>query len=410
MMMLHPDRRRFLQGLAAVSAALLLPRGQAAAAAGAWDRLLVLVELQGGNDGLNTLVPLQQEAAYRALRPALALPAADLLRLNGSAALHPSLKPFADFWQAGELAVVQGVGYAQPNHSHFRSIEIWDSASRADEVIGEGWVSQLFARQPPPQATAEGVIFGRPVMGPLLAYQSGPQQPTGGGRRFVMMDTVRAFARRGLSLPAAEQAAAETPALLHLLKTQTVAAEVARGVADDLKKLEGNEALEKRLAEFPQHNFGRQCAELARLLAAGSRIPVAKLSLGGFDTHVNQLGTHARLLGELAGGLAALRGFARELGVWDRLVVATYSEFGRRAAENRSAGTDHGTAAPHFVLGGKVRGGLKGEMPDLEKLVANDLIFTTPMQQYFASLARESWQLQASLPAFDRQPLLGLLA
>lgn len=409
---MDPSRRRLLRGLSATLAPFILPCGalipklSLAAAPGNWQRMLILVELQGGNDGLNTLVPYRDDA-YRALRPTLGLPVDQLVTLTGDAALHNALTPLVGTWEAGELAIVQGIGYERPNHSHFRSIEIWDAASTSDEVIPEGWVSRLFAAQHPPSGEADGVIFGRPVLGPLLPVANSDNQVP---RRFVVMDSVKNFTRRGLALPANQPTTAETPALQHLLATQAIAGQVAQGVAEDLKKLDGNEALEKRLAAFPQHGFGKQCAELARLLAADSRIAVAKLSLGGFDTHVNQLGTHARLLGELASGLAALRAFAKEQGVWDRLVIASYSEFGRRAGENKSAGTDHGTAAPHFVLGGNIAGGLKGEAPSLTQLQAGDLIHTMPMQRYIGSLAKETWGLTETLPALDRYPPLRLIA
>lgn len=407
-----PSRRRLLRGLSAALAPMLLPCGFlipkiSLAAAPRWDRMLILIELQGGNDGLNTLVPFRDDA-YRALRPTLGLPVDQLVMLNDTAALHNALTPMVSMWEAGEMAVVQSIGYERPNHSHFRSIEIWDAASGSDEVVPEGWVSRLFAAQrPPAETSAEGVIFGRPVLGPLLPAPAESGVPS---RRFVVMDSVKNFTRRGLSLPAPAEAPAETPALQHLLSTQAVAGTVAQKVAADLKRIEGNEALEKRLAAFPQHTFGKQCAELARLLAADSKIEVAKLSHGGFDTHVNQLGTHARLLGELASGLAALRAFAKEQGVWDRLVIATYSEFGRRAGENKSAGTDHGTAAPHFVLGGKVKGGMVGTAPDLGKLQAGDLIHSLPMQRYIASLAKETWGLSQTLPALDPFEPLGLIS
>ncbi|MFY8106241.1 MAG: DUF1501 domain-containing protein, partial [Elstera sp.] len=186
---LDPSRRRLLRGLSALLAPALLPCGflipsVSLAAGQRWDRMLILIELQGGNDGLNTVVPFRDEA-YRALRPTLGLPVDQLLMLNDSTALHNALTPLISTWEAGEMAVVQSIGYERPNHSHFRSIEIWDGASGSDEVISEGWVSRLFAAQRPPSETsADGVIFGRPVLGPLLPA---PAESGAPARRFVVM-------------------------------------------------------------------------------------------------------------------------------------------------------------------------------------------------------------------------------
>ncbi len=157
------DRRRFLASLAAAPiAAYAAPSASASP-----RRLLVLVELKGGNDGLNTLVP-HADPAYRRLRPRLAIPAADVLRLDDERGLHPSLEKLMPVWSAGELAVVEGLGYPEPNLSHFRSIEIWDTASRSDEYLDDGWLTRLFARHPSPAGyAADGVVVGASDLGPL---------------------------------------------------------------------------------------------------------------------------------------------------------------------------------------------------------------------------------------------------
>lgn len=398
-----PGRRTVLRLLAGAGLTPLLWPGRnlAAAAAGSLStpspRKLVLVELQGGNDGLNTVVPYASPAYY-AQRPTIAIARDEVIRLDDQVGLHPALRPLAPAWQAGELAVVQGLGYAEPNRSHFRSIEIWDSA-QDDRHFTEGWVARIFRDHPPPASlAAEGVVFGRPYVGPLLGRE----------RRVIVMDTAAAFARRGARLADARSVSGN-PALAYILDTQAEAIAASARVMKDLARAEADEALAERLQHFPSDRFGRQCLELARLLAAGTGMAAVKMSIGSFDTHIRQPDTHARLLESLAAGLAELRGFALERGLWDDLLIVTYSEFGRRAAENKSLGTDHGAAAPHFVLGGKVKGGLLGPHPDLERLENGDVALGVDFRRLFATVAERWWALPGALPEFAGQPALPFL-
>ncbi|KJV09038.1 hypothetical protein VZ95_13955, partial [Elstera litoralis] len=164
-------------------------------------------------------------------------------------------------------------------------------------------------------------------------------------------------------------------------------------------------------ADFPKTNLGAQFADALRLLAAGVDAPVIKLSLGSFDTHIDQAPQHARLLGDFASALAAFRNAAQSAGLWDRVIVLTYSEFGRRPAENGSKGTDHGTAAPHFLAGGSVRGGLIGTQPALDRLENDDLVHTMDFRQVYASLLLGLWGLDAGAVLGKKvEPVAGLVA
>ncbi len=378
-------RRGFLQaaGAAAVGAFFWPDRlllGGAAGAAGSvrWERVLVLVELKGGNDGLNTLVPFA-DRRYREARPRLAIPRDEVLQLSETHGLHPALEPLMADWKERRLAVVPGVGYAHPNRSHFRSIDIWDTASDADELATEGWLARLFAgARPPADAAADAVAVGRAGLGPV----AGP------GIRALTLDDPQAFLANARRVRKAE-GQKENKALAHLLAVQ-----------DDI--LSAAAVMEERLGktpplatEFPKHRFGKDLATCARILAAGISVPVLKVGMNGFDTHQNQKGTHERLLRELAEGLAAFRTACVEARLWDRVLVMTYSEFGRRVAENGSGGTDHGTAAPHFLLGGKVKGGFYGDHPALDDLESGDLKFTTDFRRLYATAARSWWNLPA---------------
>ncbi|MCR5882592.1 DUF1501 domain-containing protein [Rhizobacter sp. J219] len=349
--------------------------GWAQTAASAAGRVLVLVELKGGNDGLNTVVPYAHPA-YAQLRPSLALKADELLRLDGALGLHPSLAPLVPLWEKRELAVLLGLGYPQPNLSHFRSIEIWDTASRATEYLDEGWVARAMSAglRDAARFTAEGVAIGSASLGALS------------GANAVSLNNPEAFVNQArLVRPAQAQGNA---ALAHVLRVESGVLQAAEG-------LRGQGAV-SMATEFPAHAFGQAVRATCQIVAGQKGkggVPVFHLTHGSFDTHRAQLGTHANLLKQLAEGLAALKAGLVEAGAWERTLVVTYSEFGRRARQNQSGGTDHGTAAPHFVLGGAVRGGtVIGTMPDLDRLDGSqNLVHTADFRQLYATIARRWW-------------------
>ncbi|MBL8670425.1 MAG: DUF1501 domain-containing protein, partial [Alphaproteobacteria bacterium] len=325
--------------LAALPLGLTLGLPVAAAAAGRDQRILVLVELAGGNDGLNTVVPYA-DPAYGAARPRLALPRGQVLQLDERLGLHPALAPLMDAWKARDLAVALGLGYPRPNRSHFRSIEIWESAWAQDESVTEGWLSRI-----------HGARGGAAPMALAIGGDAGPLE--GPGLAAIVLQDPEQFLKQAERMAAA-QAQAPNPALAHLLRTQAETISAARTLD---RQIAAAPALAGR---FPDGPFGKHLETAAKLIVAGAAPVAIKLTHGGFDTHRDQGETHRRLLGQLAEGLAAFRASLIRAGAWDRVLVMTYAEFGRRVRENGSAGTDHGTAAPHFVLGGRVKGGLVG--------------------------------------------------
>jgi uncharacterized protein (DUF1501 family) len=365
------DRRQFLAGLAASSLAAFPAPSWAAPS----RRLLILVELKGGNDGLNTVVPFA-DPAYRHLRPRLALAADGVLRLDDERGLHPSLEKLMPVWAAGELAVVQGLGYPDPNLSHFRSIEIWDTASRSDEYLDEGWLTRVFSKHPSPAGyAADGVVVGAADLGPLA----------GTGARTLSLANPEQFLRNAKLAKSAGGGAAN-PSLAHILR-------VERDIQQSAERLHPGRDF---ATGFPAGPFGTAVRTAAQLAANREGISALRLTLGGFDTHANQAGTQAALLRQLGEGLSALRDALKEIGRWQDTVVATYSEFGRRAQENQSAGTDHGTANVHFVLGGAVRGGVVGKAPMLDRLDAGgNLIHTTDFRSYYAGLVAGTFGVDA---------------
>jgi len=350
-----------------------------------WQRVLVLVELKGGNDGLNTVVPYGDQRYYEQ-RKLLSVAQDQVLRMSRKLGLHPQLEPLMASIKAGDCAIIQGCGYQKPNRSHFRGIDIWNAGSEPDELAHDGWLARILAdvaATAPDDLTAHGVVWGHSDtvghagLGPLYGHEL----------RNLVMDRTQDFIERAERI-APLAAEATNPAHAHVLRIRKdvlLTAERLRRFQDQVPQLRGR---------FPSHRFGQHCQRTAELIAAGAKIPVYKLTLDGFDTHAKQHGRHEELLGQFAGGIAALREALIGADCWDRTLVMTYSEFGRRVADNDSGGTDHGAAAPHFMLGGKVRGQLYGEHPSLSHLVGGDLRATTDYRQLYATVAREWWGYQ----------------
>lgn len=364
------NRREFLATAGATTVAVAWGAQPACAATAGYGNVLVLVELKGGNDGLNTVIPFA-DPAYYALRPQLAIPREQVLALDAATGLHPALQPLLALWQARELAVVQGVGYPDANLSHFRSIEIWDTASRSNQYLPDGWLARVFKAAPVPREyAADGVVVGGGDMGPFA----------GGARAVAIVNTEQFLRQARLAQPAS--AATGSGALAHILKIEREVAQAAAGLSGD----------HHFSTAFPVGAFGNAVRTAAQVIAAQPGVAAVKIGLGSFDTHRGQLATHARLLKELAEGLTALKAALVELRRWDSTLVMTYSEFGRRAAENLSGGTDHGTASAHFALGGRVRGGLYGLPPALTRLDGNgNLSYGVDFRDLYATVLGGWW-------------------
>ncbi|HVF63849.1 MAG TPA: DUF1501 domain-containing protein [Casimicrobiaceae bacterium] len=348
--MIALPRRRFLAQSLSLCAAVGIGSASVAFAAqpeGAnRRRILVLIELKGGNDGLNTLVPFADDAYY-ALRPRIAIARDNVVRLSDQAGLHPSLAPLLPLWQANRLAVLQSVGYPAPNLSHFRSIEIWDTASASDETLADGWLARAFANgRERAGSAADGVIIGSNEIGPLAGRES---------RAIALADTGSFRRRARLAQMPAERG---NRALAHIGKVEADIVAAAAKLIDD----------HAFTTSFPSGPFGAAVRTACQVIASPIGAAVVRLTLDGFDTHANQPATHARLLGELANAIVALEAALTEIGRFDDALVLTYAEFGRRPRENLNAGTDHGTASVHFALGGRVRGGFFGNAADLARL------------------------------------------
>ncbi len=371
---------RFAAGASVLSGAMLSTGSVAWAAAPAGARyrnLLVLIELKGGNDGLNTVVPYASPTYY-ALRPKLAIPRDEVVKLTDAAGLHPALEPLLPLWKGRELAVLQGVGYPEPNLSHFRSIEIWDTASKSAEYLQDGWLTRAFAAAPTPSDfAADGVIVGSPDLGPLA----------GAGTRAIALANTEQFLRQArLALP---EGTARNRALQHILKVESDIVQAA-------SHLNADHAF---TTEFPQSGFGNAIKTACQVIANRAGVAVVRVTLSGFDTHSGQPGTQARLLGELSGGVVALKSALVELDRWNDTLVLTYAEFGRRPKENLSNGTDHGTASVHFAMGGRVAGGFYGEQPPLDRLSGDgNTGYAIDFRSVYATVLDRWWGVPSTGP------------
>lgn len=385
------DRRRFLLTLTA--GALLGLQSPPLRAAGAFGkRRLLLIQLAGGNDGLNTLAPIES-GFYRDLRPTLALEPGAALGVGNGFALHPELAPLMPAWHGGELALLPGVGYPNPNRSHFRSSDIWHTASRADTYLTRGWLSRCF-----PQLRE-----GREAPIDAVVLDQEPAPCKGGDDRSLVLDRPESFlSRAGAVRPVTAPPRNEAMRQLGQV-TRTLHAGEAY-----LSGLLGESEPER--ASFGGGPFGRQLSVAARLINAGADLPVFKIGLVGFDTHAGQLERHAQLLRRLALGLADLRASLTASGHWPSTLVLIYSEFGRRMRENGSAGTDHGAASLAMLLGGAVVGGLGSEYPSLSNLDAQgDLRHGVDFRRIYASILEEWFGLDSALLPDGPQPTLDLI-
>jgi uncharacterized protein (DUF1501 family) len=343
-------------------------------------RILVLIELKGGNDGMNTVIPFA-DPEYVKLRPKIHIPQDQVLRLSEQVGLHPSMTPLMKSWQAKDLAILQGVGYPKPNRSHFRSIEIWETGSASDEHLYDGWLARSWRGRAPAELLADAVILG------------GDDGPARGERfRAISTNNVQQLTRRTKQLATPQAPPKQTNAALdHVLRVHAETLAAAQGLAQIMQRKP------ELGVSFPSSPLGRELQLAAELIVADAPLLVLKAAIGGFDTHSQQLGRHAKLLEMLSEAMAALREALIKAGKWEQVVVMTYSEFGRRAAQNGSQGSDHGTSAPHLVMGGRVMGGLYGRYPSLTELEGGDLKHHLDFRAVYRTL-EAWWSLPTSFP------------
>jgi uncharacterized protein (DUF1501 family) len=395
-------RRRFLQSTLGASALLstsatvpwLLGRTAAAVERGTGvqgnggkakgERLLVVVQLSGGNDGLNTVIPYADDL-YAKNRIALNIDRNSVLKLDGAVGLHPSMKAFQKLLDKTRLAVLQGVGYPNPDRSHFSSMDIWHTAERDEAKRQEGWLGKTVTAEVARRrvgADASGTdaaalhLGGGPL--PLALVSRSTAVPS--------FESIDGFRLRPSDVDAktlATVAAAprEGSEMLAFLQRTTLNAYSAS------ERVQAAIASQPAGAKYPDRGLARKLRSVAQLIDADMATRVYYVSLDGFDTHANQRQSHANLLEELSDSVAAFLDDLAERGHLERTAVLMFSEFGRRVKENASQGTDHGAAAPMFVAGGGVQSGVLGKHPSLSDLDREgDMRFHTDFRRVYATL------------------------
>jgi uncharacterized protein (DUF1501 family) len=370
------------------------PLAALAATGAALDRVLVVIQLGGGNDGINTVIPLDQYAAYDNLRKNISIPQDRVLPLTDAAGLHPAMTGMKILYDNGKLCVVQGVSYPNPNFSHFRASDIWLTAADYNQDLNSGWLGRYLAYEwpgypegypsldmPDPPALQIGSVVS-------LGFQ-GPTQSTA----ITIQNPNTFYALVSGSSSGGQDDAPPTTAGLELAYVRRVA---DQSISYASRVKQAADKAQNRSALYPtagQNSLADQLKIVARLIAGGLKTRVYLVNLGGFDTHSNQVvaadkttGTHATLLGKLAGAARAFVDDLELLGCDHRVIGMTFSEFGRRVASNASLGTDHGTAEPVILFGTMVRPGVVGATPNLLDLSGGNLKMQFDFRSVYASI------------------------
>jgi uncharacterized protein (DUF1501 family) len=354
------------------------------------ERILVVVQLTGGNDGLNTIVPHKNDA-YKKARPKLKIDSNEVIALDEELGFHPSLGSLVSMLEKQRLAVIQGVGYANPNRSHFESMDIWHSCKPKTSRNRSGWIGRLLAE-------AKGVetddslalhLGNEPI--PLALVNRGVQVPSLSSVEQFRLKADRKLSKdqtaRSMSPSPASHAISKESSDEDLMSFLSVSTDTALQASS---RIEGMLSTPDENKDFPDSELGNKLRTISRLILAGLKTRIYYVTLDGFDTHANQLAVHAALLRQWSESLAAFHARLDRDGQSDRVLVMTFSEFGRRVAENASLGTDHGAAAPMWLSGPKMKNTLVGELPSLTQLVDGDLQYHTDFRAVYRSVV-ETW-------------------
>ena len=423
-------RRRFLHsGLALTSAALTVPHfiqrsalaleaplGGASRPGVPEDRVLVVLQLSGGNDGLNTVVPFRDDN-YRRVRPSIALSASDVHQLSsrgmhgaGDVGLHPALPAMREMYDQGLVAIAQGVGYPNPNRSHFKSMDIWHTADTSG--TGTGWLGRYVDSQccgfgSGESGRAPGARYGTGDAGrtpgltaeaaPIALGRTAPLALQGSTLSPVSFESAELFRWLGADASGTLEKpyhalAARAPAGEH--DDDTTAAFLMRTALDAQVSSDRIRAAvsQRPLVTYPNSGLARQLQMIAAMIRAGLPTRVYYCSHGSFDTHAGQGGVngqHAQLLSQWADALKVFYADLSAQGNDSRVLTMSFSEFGRRVGQNASAGTDHGTAAPMFLFGPMVKPGVWNDHPSLTDLDEGDLKYSLDFRSVYANVLND---------------------
>lgn len=341
------------------------------------DKVLVMIQLGGGNDGLNTVIPHTNDLYYKA-RPRIAIDAKTCLKITDHLSFHPEMLEMHNLFKEGELAVISNVGYPNPNRSHFRSTDIWESASPADKIYKSGWLGRYLDFAYPDSNSILGIRIGEQ---PSLAF-------AGEKLRAATFANPKMFENpsKGSLLAAMEKMSTientNLSALDYVQRTGNQSLSLSKALQKATQKI-------KPKVDYPPFALCQSLNLVSQLIAADFPTRIFYVSHGGFDTHAAQTQKHAYLLQELSQAISFFHEDLKKQGLLDRVMGITFSEFGRRVSENKNAGTDHGAANIIFAFGGKVKPGVHGSPPDLSNLdPLGDLVHQIDFRQVFAGILK----------------------
>lgn len=373
------NRRKFLKNSSLLSAAPLIPGfltemrpyGRTMA-----EKRLVIIQLSGGNDGLNTVVPFRNDDYYR-MRPSLGIPREEVLPLTDDLGLNPAMEGLRHLYDQGWVNVINGVGYPNPNRSHFRSLDIWHTASNADEYWQTGWLGRYLDHACQGCSTSHRVVEVDDTLslavkgaGQSALAMKDPEKLFRATQAPFVRDLQEAYGRSG----------GGKPPLDYLYKTLAATCESAAYLHQQLKK-------PSHSATYPATELGRELKMIASLMIAGAETRVYYVSLSGFDTHVRQKNQQERLLKQYSEAVHAFVSDLNSQGLFEDTLIMTFSEFGRRVEENASGGTDHGKANNLFLIGSRLKQpGILAGNPDLRRLDEGDLVYQVDFRRIYAEL------------------------
>lgn len=388
---MRTNRRRFLgQSSAVVLGAMPSLVGRAVSAADRTQpdhekKILVVIQMSGGNDGINTIVPYADEG-YAKYRTKLRLQADRLLKIDDSVAFHPSMRSAADLLEQGKLGIVQGVGYPNPSRSHDTSMAIWHSAQTGDEdtLRSHGWLGKAMD-------TMRGDASGNGGKDPDMILVGDEGQPLAIQSRRSTAVTLSSLTDLRLRNPdgiaeSMKQTEASDSSLTRFVeRTMQNATATASVLEYSIERgIVGN-------SKYPSTRLGQRMQTISMMVKSGFQTPIYYAIQDGYDTHAAQLPVHSRLLREFSDAVKALLDDLEASGLSDQVCVLGFSEFGRRVSENSSEGTDHGTAGPVFLAGNQVRSGLIGPTPNLTDLVDGDLRMSIDFRRVYEEVAQKSF-------------------
>lgn len=352
------------------------------------EQCVVFIQLNGGNDGLNTFIPFE-DALYYDLRPQIAISKNEVISRFKGMAFHPALKDFANMQQQGDLSVIQNVGYPEPVRSHFRSQEIWQTATASNEYLNDGWLGRYLDLQCKEHQPTAGINID--TIDNLALKGQEPNSIT-------VRDPGRFFSRNGndnnIKL-------SDNPQLDFVRKIAGSVSEGSEEITKALKKATASDNI------YPKTGLGKNLEWISKLIKGNLNSKVYYTSLGGFDTHDNQLSIHKNKLSELNDAVSSFYSDLKKSGQLQNVTIVVFSEFGRRVKDN-GKGTDHGTAAPMFVIGGNNKGKIIGKNPNLADLDDGDLKHDIDFRSVYATLLQNKLHFNPSGIGIKNAPLPGL--